>query len=406
MKKIFTIIIVLFSTLILHAQCDGRYQTPIFQVDSTMGVTYGQNLDFTATNVVLTMDIYQPHGDTLSARPLIFFTHGGSFEGGNSLVDDVDTLCHRFTKMGYVTVSINYRVGFIPIDSTNAAMAVVRAVQDQKAAVRFFKQDRATANTYKIDTTQIWVGGSSAGALTALQTAYMDAPWKIPSYIATWVASNGGLEGTSGNPGYSSKFRGAISLCGALGHKEWMDTSGIPMCAVHGTADAIVPYGTGFASVGSIHVITVDGDSTINAYAPSVHTEDSLYTFIGAGHVPFNGTTATEIAYMDTTANFVKYFLYRHLNCYVLDVPEITDFNTLVTIFPNPASNNFTVYIHNYDFKPYNIELADYLGRTVLNMNNQVIKEANINTSKIEPGMYFLRITEGSSVSIKKIVIY
>ncbi len=407
MKKNLTITILALVILAnyLHAQCNGRYQTGIFTVDSTMNVTYGQNTDWLSQNQVLTMDIYQPHGDTLSARPLLFFTHGGSFEVGNSVVDDVDTLCHRFAKMGYVCVSINYRVGFYPIDSTNATMAVVRAVQDQKAAIRFFKKDRATTNTYKIDTTQIWVGGSSAGALTALHCAYLNQNWEIPPSLSTWVAANGGLEGTSGNPGYSSSFRGVMSLCGALGHKEWMDTAGIPCVAVHGTADGIVPYGHGWASVSSVNVIIVDGDSAIKAYAPSINTEDSLYTFIGAGHVPYNGTTAAEIAYMDTTVNYVGNFIYHHLTCYLTDVPEVKDFNSLVTIFPNPASSDFTVTVHNYDFKPYTVEVMDYLGRTIVKMENQMTREVNVNTAKIDRGMYFVKITKGLSVTDKKIII-
>jgi len=406
MKKIITVLVFLISTNFFHAQCDGRFQTSIFEVDSTMNIVYGENTDVFSQNDTLTMDIYEPHGDTASIRPLIFFTHGGSFEGGDKSNDDVDSLCHRFTKMGYVTASINYRIGFYPIDSSDATMAVFRAIQDQKAAIRFFKKDRSTTNTYKIDTAQIWVGGSSAGALTALQCAYLDQPWKIPTYLSSWVAANGGLEGNSGNAGYSSKFCGAISLCGALGHKEWMDTMGIPMCAVHGNTDPIVPYGTGWASVSSVNVIIVDGDSTINAYAPLVHTEDTLYTFVGAGHVPYYGTSSAEIAYMDTTVSFINYFIYHHLNCYYADVPEVTDFNSLVIIFPDPAANNFTILIHNYDFKSYNVELIDLFGRKVLNMDNQTFNEININTNFIEAGMYFVRITKGNSVTEKKIVIY
>ncbi len=408
MKKIIlsTIMMMGFLTNHLCAQCNGRFQTGTFEVDSTMDVVYGQNTDWLSQNYVLKMDIYQPHGDTMSARPLLFFTHGGSFEGGTSIVDDVDTLCHRFAKMGYVTVSINYRVGFFPIDSTNATKAVIRAVQDQKAAIRFFKKDRATTNTYKIDTAQIWVGGSSAGALTALHCAYLDSVNEIPTALTAWVATNGGMEGTSGNAGYSSNFRGVISLCGALGHKEWMDPNGVPTVSVHGTADAIVPYGTGWASVNSVNVIIVDGDSALNAFAPSVNTKDSLYTFIGAPHVPFYGTSAPAMAYMDTTVNFVSYFVYHHLDCFLTDVPEVTDFNSLVTIFPNPSTNNFTVLLHNYDMKPYSIEVFDYAGRTILKKEKQTTREVNISTAKIDAGMYFVRITKGSNVSERKVVIY
>jgi para-nitrobenzyl esterase len=408
MKKIYTIILmimVICSSNYLFAQCDGRYQTEIFGNKDSLGITYGQNLDWTGANTILTMDVFQPLGDTLSLRPMIFFTHGGSFEGGASNDMDVDTLCHRFARKGYVTVSINYRVGFFPFDSINAVKAVVRAVQDQKAAIRYFKKDRATVNAFRIDTNQIWVGGSSAGALTALQCAYLDEWNEVPAWDTAWTSANGGLEGTSGNPGYSSDFRGAISLCGALGHWYWMDNSDKPMCAVHGTADPIVPYGTGWASVSGNNIIIVDGDSTINAFAPSVNTKDSLYTFIGAGHVPYAGTSTANMAYMDTTVNFVTSFVYHHLDCYLTDVPEIKDFATLVTVYPNPANDYFIITIHNYDNKPYNIELNDALGRQVLSRFNQKTREININTANISSGMYFLKVTEGNSTTVKKISV-
>lgn len=398
-------IMVVCSSNYLFAQCDGRYQTEIFGTTDSLGITYGQNLSWTGSNVVLTMDVFQPTGDTLSLRPMIFFTHGGSFEGGTSADMDVDTLCHRFARKGYVTVSINYRVGFFPFDSTNAVPAVVRAVQDQKAAIRYFKKDRSTVNAFRIDTNQIWVGGSSAGALTALQCAYLDEWNEVPIWDTAWTSANGGLEGTSGNPGYSSNFRGVISLCGALGHAYWMDNNDKPMCAVHGTADAIVPYGTGWASVAGNNIILVDGDSTINGFAPSVNTKDSLYTFIGAPHVPYAGTSNANKAYMDTTVNFVTDFVYHHLDCYLTDVPEIKDFASLVTVYPNPAKDYFIVTIHNYDNKPYNIELNDALGRQVLSRFNQKTREININTAEISAGVYFLKITKGNSTTVKKISI-
>src|SRR5271157_1651712 len=109
---------------------------------------------------------------------------------------------------------------------------------------------------------------------------------------------------------------------------------------------------------------------------------------------------------MDTTVNYVSNFIYHHLNCYLADIPEITDFNSMVAVFPNPTANNFTITFLNYDFKPYNIELIDLMGRRILNLNNQNSKDININTNSMDAGMYFARITKGNMVSEKKIVIY
>ena len=101
------------------------------------------------------MDIYEPNGDTETARPLIIWAHGGSFIGGSKTDGDVVTLADKFVKKGYVFASINYRIGNDwPITQASATKAVVRAVQDMKASIRFFYKDRVTADTYKIDTTK------------------------------------------------------------------------------------------------------------------------------------------------------------------------------------------------------------------------------------------------------------
>jgi acetyl esterase/lipase len=106
------------------------------------------------------MDIYQPTGDIETNRPLIVWAHGGSFIGGTKTDADMVALSQAFTKKGYVCASINYRLGLTPFDSVGAVKAVLRAVQDMKASVRFFYKDKLTTNTYKIDTTNIFIGGN------------------------------------------------------------------------------------------------------------------------------------------------------------------------------------------------------------------------------------------------------
>ena len=127
---------------------------------TTSNVVYGANIKANGANQSLTMDIYQPTGDVETARPLIVWAHGGSFIGGTSADADVATLSQAFAKKGYVCASINYRLGLTPFDSVGAVKAVLRAVQDMKASIRFFYKDKLTTDTYKIDTNNIFIGGS------------------------------------------------------------------------------------------------------------------------------------------------------------------------------------------------------------------------------------------------------
>ena len=145
MKKIYSFILSFFLfTSLAYSQLDttgGRYCQPIFaNVTVTSNVTYGSAVTVSGSTQTLLMDIYEPTGDVAASRGLIVFVHGGSFIGGTKTDQDVSTLCTRFAKMGYVTSSIEYRLGFFPFDSVNATKAVIRATQDMKAAVRFLRR--------------------------------------------------------------------------------------------------------------------------------------------------------------------------------------------------------------------------------------------------------------------------
>ena len=93
------------------AQCtNGRYASDVFpNVTTTSGIAYGANTSYVGANTVLTLDFYEPTGDTETARPLIIFAHGGSFIGGSSTDLDVASLCDHFAQKGYACASINYR---------------------------------------------------------------------------------------------------------------------------------------------------------------------------------------------------------------------------------------------------------------------------------------------------------
>src|SRR4051812_7756704 len=112
---------ILFTLLItgsqIFAQCGARYKDMIFpNVTTTSDITYS-----TSNGTTLKLDVYEPTGDTLSARPVLIMAHGGSFYGGTKTDDNaVTTFCTNFAKRGYVTVSIDYRLAssfLVMIDS-------------------------------------------------------------------------------------------------------------------------------------------------------------------------------------------------------------------------------------------------------------------------------------------------
>ncbi|WP_343635578.1 T9SS type A sorting domain-containing protein [Fluviicola sp.] len=413
----------------------GRYASDVYStVNLTSDIVYGSNLSFSGATTSLTLDFYEPAADTSVARPLIIWVHGGSFQLGTKTDVDVKELSNRFAKKGYACASINYRLGFFPVDSVNAIKAVLRATQDLKASIRFFYKDRATTNTYKIDTTRIFIGGSSAGAITALHVGYLDKDCEIADYIdATNLAALGGMEGASGNPGYSTKVAGVINLCGALGRYSWMEAGDVPLVSVHGTADGTVKYNRGVVNPG-VPIMYLDGSRMLLERSCALNHPHKLYTFLGAPHVPYAGTSAAQIAYMDTTANFVRDFLVHQLGCTNMDLQPanppaemaylypinycdgspvnetcvlgLTE-NTKedeMTLYPNPASSQVTIHCESEGAKT--IAVIDLSGRTVLtremNTNGYVLSVHDLNK-----GTYFVRLLDHNTQKalMKQLVI-
>lgn len=320
MKRSFSLIIfLLFFTCnhIAKAQgcTSGRYSSPVFSsFNKTSDISYGQNIDYQGNNTDLKLDVYQPIGDTMTERPLIIWAHGGSFVAGSKTGTDVVPLAEDFAKMGYVTASISYRLGMenTPLpgpDSVDATETVIRAVHDGRAAVRFFRKDYVeNGNTYKIDTSKIFFGGVSAGGFIALHLAYLDLGNEMPTdYVDTsQVGLNGGVEGNSGNPGYSSKVKAIINSAGALRDTSYMSNNTTPVISFHGTQDATVPYGsTVIYMLGIFPIMQVDGSESIHQQANKLGINNCFIPFNGQDHVPH----VANATYYDTVYTFTKNFL-------------------------------------------------------------------------------------------------
>jgi acetyl esterase/lipase len=85
--------------------CDGnRYINDVFQTVKKTTVTYAPSLSHTGVPMTLQMDVYEPEGDQIAARPVIIFEHGGSFIFGDRSM--MQPWCELMAKKGYVTASI------------------------------------------------------------------------------------------------------------------------------------------------------------------------------------------------------------------------------------------------------------------------------------------------------------
>lgn len=232
---------------------NGRYMQEVFPTVSTApNLTYGQSTTYTGVSQPLLLDLYQPSGDAIPLRPAIVWIHGGYFISGDKTDSNLVELATRFAKRGYVTVSINYRLRNQTTSTIDTASAANDAMEDAQAAVRWLRKN---ASTYGIDPAKIVIAGSSAGAITTLDAAYMNGA------------------GTSGNPGFSSQVSAVVDLWGGLSDINAMQAGSPPLLIVHGTLDTTVPYALALQLV---------------ARAQAVGVPYEFHPIAGEGHAPWD----------------------------------------------------------------------------------------------------------------------
>ena len=394
MKYIFTFLTLLVYNQFyaqLHPTCDNdRYRTEIFEeVTVTSAIKYGENTTYEGNFQELFMDIYEPAGDAAEARPVLVLAFGGSFIGGAR--EDIDWLCEAYARRGFVAVSIDYRLydgPLIPLPSGETFKdVVVKSIGDMKAAIRFLREDAATANDFRIDSEFIFAGGISAGAITACHTAVIDSTDAIPQDLVDIVMANGGWEGNSSdNYEYSSEIQGIVNFSGGLNETDWIDAEDPPFVSFHDDMDGVVPYGDGFATVFGFPIVEMEGSFSMTAVATDVGLLNELHTIENSnGHVSYftvnEETTAATIA---VTADF----LYYQLLCteYVNNTNEIDIARYELQAMPNPTSDLLT--ISSISTLPSDLTLYSMTGQRLA-----YISQSNeINLAEFAAGLYLLEV--------------
>jgi hypothetical protein len=301
----------------------------------------------------------------------------------------------------------------------------MRAVHDGRAAVRYFRKNVAVGgNTYKIDPNKIFFAGVSAGGFMALHIAYMDQLSEFPSYVDTTGAGtnpqyglHGGIEGLSGNPGYSSNVNAIINICGALGDVAWMQPGDEPVLSLHGNNDNTVPYGSAVIYLlGQYPLLVVDGSSTVAARANAIGVENCFKTYYNQDHVPEVGTTANNIAQYDTTIVYMRNFLER----YTCGTPMICSYNgpiqalalgfedlsadaENITVYPNPANVSFTIDLSAFKGSDVKVEMFDVLGKNVRSISNINTEQIIISRDELKNGMYLIKVSSDGKQFSRKI---
>ena len=398
MKQIFTI---LFSFLLIGASaqtCAGRYQTEIYSQVSVSTVDFGSAVKLTGDTQILKMDIYQAVGDTATDRPVVIFCFGGSFVGGSRNSSELVSFATSLAKRGFVCASIDYRLAGSPLELIQEKVmvkVVFSAVQDGKASIRYFRKNFDEGNSLGINPDNIFIGGTSAGGILAINLAYVDSLNKLPDTWQVWAQENGGLEGSSGNPGYCSYPNGVFSFAGAVGDTSYINANDVPFYSCHATGDQTVRYDYGPPLQGFAPV-SLYGSGDMSIRLTNLGVYNVLDTYAGGDHPPLNTTQR-----MNDTRDNLGAFLYNIVDCNPnnqkkANQQSCSDFYVPVgiraineskdwMIYPNPASTWVTVKgASNFE----SIKIFDALGRLVYADNIYNVNVYTLDIQDFVPGLY------------------
>ena len=214
------------------------FHDSVYNVQETTDIVYGSGptQNGTATED-LKLDLYQPTQIAVplpATSPAIVLVHGGGFVSGDKA--DLTPLAQEYASLGYVVVSINYRLyGDLPPNSSPGPAdnftppppgydtfpdlqlgdnAINAAVHDADVAMAWVKNNAAT---YHIDADKIGIGGALAGGITAELVGYNDSPPHItPTVVLDFLGSMYGTQGVihAGSAGvhvpWRRRYPGAI----------------------------------------------------------------------------------------------------------------------------------------------------------------------------------------------------
>ena len=358
------IIYCLLSSLVISQ--DVRYLDEVFEdVLVTEDVVYGNAPDlpfiflfeWNTIDIDLDMDIYEPVGDTLDARPAIIFIHTGAFFSGHNELDDVVDLSIASAKRGYVSFNINYRLGLNVLSSYSGERAVYRGMQDASAAIRHIREFH---EEYNVDPNKIFIWGTSAGSFVGLHLAYSQDDERPESTYGTTADPDLGCIDCSGNNYIqNSKPNALISCWGAIGDLNWIDQDdNIPTLMFHGTADPFVPFNSGYPFTIDIALPIVYGSNLIYERLQELNIDSELYAptelheYWGAVNGNWIGGPNE---YFDQIKSDSYNFLYNYL-----DVFELGDLN-----------------------QDNNINIQDIIITINLVLNNQYDNLADINLDEV-----------------------
>ena len=352
---------------VMMAQSGQRFAEPVFdEVNVFTAIPFSSAVKEGDTSpTTLYLDFYEPQGDTLSARPLVITVFGGAFVAGSRDHADMQEYCTRLAQHGYAAASIDYRLlSLFNLSYKSLIRDAYMAAQDVSSAIRFFK---AHGEEYRIDTSQVFLLGNSAGSIAILCELFMDESERPAE---TFEAPDLGPMHSSGYDeyaGFSPAVAGAIPHWGGVTNLNVISQEEfVPLCMLHGTDDTTVPYDSGYCYNGIFPNVMpyMYGSHAIAGRLDEIGITDyEFHSFEGEGHAFYITSYYLLNEKFDTCFSITRDFLYQHLEISTA-MPETEAVK--IQVYPNPATDLLTIRVGEaVPNKPLNVVVIDVMGRAV-----------------------------------------
>lgn len=395
----------LFYTQLTAQYCtnDARYSEKDFfnssQISSITDLKYGSAVNKEGALQELHLDIHYPNitADSSPLRPFIMLIHGGGFQSGEK--ESMTYECQELAKRGYVTATMEYRLGSATDDILEQVLRIYRADQDAQAAMRWIVDN---ASTYAIDTSWMFVGGVSAGSVMSHNIIYtQQADWN--SFFPLASTQLGNLY-TSGNAlSHTFSVKGLYNNCGsAIGPSVKTDEM-LPTISFHKVHDNVVDVDTSSTSnsYGSRTMHNWLNDENVcseltldtNYYSPSSALESHCPFFDLAGiKMRVNRASCFFKSIFCTNCSSAKMDDIIDANCSEhLNAEELNTFDRTFSVYPNPSAGKY--------------ELAKTSSWLLYDAQQKLITKGTgkqVNIDMYPDGIYFLHV-EGNVFKLIKL---
>lgn len=229
---------------------------------------------FTNDSISLDLDLFLPDQLSDDPLPLLIYVHGGGFGagdrfGGYKLAEYLNSRNIACATITYTLYMKGKSFGCDVLLPEKVKAIQIAASQLWHATAKLVE----LSEQYGIDTSKIFIAGSSAGAETVLHAAHWDRDQM--QFFEPALAS-------------SFRYAGVISGAGAIMDLNLItEENMIPTMVFHGDADPLVPYGVAahhFCPPNSPGWLMFFGSFAIAEHLQELGGTCHLTTFQGGGH--------------------------------------------------------------------------------------------------------------------------